>query len=385
MKDLGPGLPLRFDATLINPKPVGAIQSTGQFGPLNEKRPRDTAVMGTYTFRNADLGTLPGIGGILSSSGKYGGTLGRIEVDGQTDTPDFRIAISGHRVPLHTEFHAIVDGTDGDTYLQPVNARVLNSSFTANGKIVRLQTAHGHEVELNVVLGHARIEDLLQLGIKTEPPVMTGTIAMNASLSLPPGDVDIANRLNLQGNFHISAGHFTNEKIQGEIDSLSKRSQGPAGAEQGPAASNVASDLKGTFTLSDGVLAFSDLDFLVPGTHAGMTGKYSLNGDTFDFHGRIRLDAKLSQMMTGWRSILLKPVDPFFSKHGAGAEVPFKISGTREAPRLGLDFHHKDEHPKDERPNDDHPKQDRPKEDRPKDDRPKEARFSQAHGQTARQ
>src|SRR5205807_7220543 len=42
LKDIGPGLPLRFDATLVNPKPVGAIQSTGQFGPLNEKSPRDT-------------------------------------------------------------------------------------------------------------------------------------------------------------------------------------------------------------------------------------------------------------------------------------------------------------------------------------------------------
>jgi hypothetical protein len=33
MKDVGPGLPLRFDATLVNRKPVEDIQSTGQFGP----------------------------------------------------------------------------------------------------------------------------------------------------------------------------------------------------------------------------------------------------------------------------------------------------------------------------------------------------------------
>jgi ferritin-like metal-binding protein YciE len=38
--------------------------------------------------------------------------------------------------------------------------------------------------------------------------------------------------------------------------------------------------------------------------------------------------------------------DPFFYKHGAGTELPFKITGTREALRFGLDFHHKDEHPK---------------------------------------
>src|SRR6202162_1599737 len=200
MKAIGRGLPLRFDAMLINPKPVGAIQSTGQFGPLNEESPRDTAVMGNYSFTHADLGTLPGIGGILSSTGKYGGTLGRIEVEGQTDTPDFQIAVSGHRVPLHTDFHAIVDGTDGDTYLNPVKATVLHSSFTASGKIVRMKP-HGHDVELNVVLGYARIEDLLKLGVKTEPPIMTGAVEMKTKLSLPAGGEDIANRLKLALKF----------------------------------------------------------------------------------------------------------------------------------------------------------------------------------------
>ncbi|MFZ1142214.1 MAG: hypothetical protein WAN76_23800 [Candidatus Sulfotelmatobacter sp.] len=348
MKDVGPGQPLRFDATLINPKPVGGIQSTGQFGPLNEKSPRDTAVMGNYTFTNADLGTLPGIGGILSSTGKYGGTLGRIEVEGQTDTPDFQIVVSGHRVPLHTEFHAIVDGTDGDTYLDPVKATALHSTFTASGKVVRMNTPHGHDIELNVVLGHARIEDLLRLGVKTEPPIMTGMVAMKTKLSLPAGAGDIANRLKLEGNFHIPAAHFSNEKVQGRIDSLSMVSRGTHARAQGEAEPIVTSDVEGTFTLSQGVLAFSYLHFLVPGTHADMTGKYSLDGNTFDFHGLLRLDAKLSQMTTGWKSILLKPVDPFFHKHGAGTEIPFKISGTREAPRFGLDFHHKDDHSKED-------------------------------------
>ena len=74
-----------------------------------------------------------------------------------------------------------------------------------------------------------------------------------------------------------------------------------------------------------------------------MTGQYSLDGNKFDFHGSLRLDAKLSQMTTGWKSILLKPVDPFFHKHGAGAEVPFKINGTKDEPHFGLDLFHKEE------------------------------------------
>ena len=348
LKDIGPDLPLRFDATLVNPRPVGAIHSTGQFGPLNEKSPRESAVMGDYSFTHADLGTLPGIGGILSSTGRYRGTLGRIEVDGQTDTPDFQIAVSGHRVPLHTDFHAIVDGTDGDTYLDPVKATVLRSSFTARGKIVRIKNPPGHDVELEVVLGQARVEDLLNLGVKTDPPIMTGVIAMRTRLSLPASGEDIGKRLELEGNFHLPAAHFSNDKVQGRIDLLSLRSRGTNGVAKGQAEQAVTSDLKGTFTLSQGVLFFSYLHFQVPGTHAHMAGKYSLDGDTFDFHGLLRLNAKLSQMTTGWKSILLKPVDPFFHKDGAGAEIPFTISGTREAPRFGLDFHTKDQHLKED-------------------------------------
>jgi hypothetical protein len=348
LRDIGPGLPLRFDATLVNPKPVGAIHSTGQFGPLNEKSPRDSAVAGDYSFTHADLGTLPGIGGMLSSTGKYSGKLGRIEVDGQTDTPDFQIAVSGHRVPLHTDFHAIVDGTDGDTYLDPVKATVLHSSFTARGKIVRIKNPRGHDVELEVVLGRARVEDLLKLGVKTDPPIMTGVIAMRTKLSLPAGGEDVGKRLELEGDFHLPAAHFTNDKVQGRVDLLSLRSRGTSGVAKGQAEQAVTSDLKGTFILSHEVLFFSYLHFLVPGTHADMSGKYSLDGDTFDFHGLLRLNAKLSQMTTGWKSILLKPVDPFFHKDGAGAEIPFTISGTREAPRFGLDFHSKDQHLKED-------------------------------------
>ena len=46
-------------------------------------------------------------------------------------------------------------------------------------------------------------------------------------------------------------------------------------------------------------------------------------------------------MTTGWKSILLKPVDPFFSKDGAGTEVPVRITGTESEPHFGLDFGHK--------------------------------------------
>ena len=335
MSDVGPGQPLRFDATLVNPKPVGDIHSSGRFGPFNEQSPRDSAVEGDYSFTNADLGSIHGIAGILTSIGHYSGTLGRIEVAGKTDTPDFRLAVSGHPVPLHTEFHAIVDGTDGDTYLDPVRARFLRTSFMASGKIVRIEG--GHQIDLDVEMNQGAIGDLLRLGVRTEPPIMTGPVQLTTKLNISPGQQDIADRIRLAGTFQVPAGYFNNEKIQTRIDNLSLRGIGEPkliGKED----ANVATDLRGRFLLQDGVLSFSRLHFQVPGTHADMTGKYSLDGATFDFHGLLKTDAKLSQMTTGWKSVLLKAVDPFFHKHGAGAEIPFKITGTRSEPRFGLDF-----------------------------------------------
>jgi hypothetical protein len=341
MQDIGEGSPMRFEATLVNPKPVGDIQSSGLFGPLDENDPRDTPVQGDYSFSHADLSTIKGIGGMLSSTGKYEGTLSSIQVDGTTDTPDFRIARSGNAMPLHTDFHAIVDATNGDTQLKPVKAKLLDSFFTASGSVVRVRTPHGHDVQLDVTVEQAHVQDFLKLGVHTDPPVMTGPVQMKVKMSLPPGSEDVADRLKLAGNFHVSSAHFSNVKIQDRIDSLSLRTQGKPeevgkGEEQ-----NVPVDLQGVFTLKDGTLGFSSLHFLIPGTEVGLAGDYTLDGKVFDFHGQVRLKAKLSQMTTGWKSILLRPADRFFSKDGAGTELPIKITGTESEPHFGLDFRDK--------------------------------------------
>ena len=343
MTTIGPGSPLHFDANLTNPKPVGNVLSSGSFGPWQADNPRDTPVSGTYSFSHADLGTIKGIGGILSSTGKYAGVLDKIVVEGATDTPDFRMATSGRAVPLHTDFHAIVDGTSGDTYLQPVKARILTSWLTANGSVVRTTDPQGHHVELNVVIEKGKIEDLLKLAIHTDPPIMTGIVRLKTKFDLPPGEPDFANRLKLSGNFGMSRAQFTSDKIQGKIDALSRRSQGKPKLAQDNIPDNVRSGLTGTFVLDKGLISFSQLEFMVPGTRVNLTGTYSLDGKQFDFHGNVRMDAKLSQMVTGWKSILLKPADPFFSKNGAGTEIPVKITGTESAPHFGTDFGHKDD------------------------------------------
>ena len=61
-------------------------------------------------------------------------------------------------------------------------------------------------------------------------------------------------------------------------------------------------------------------------------------------YGEVRTHAKLSQMVSSWwKSLLLTPVDPFFAKHGAGVEVPVKVTGVNGDPKFGLDFGHNDD------------------------------------------
>lgn len=342
LNSVGDEQPMKFRATLVNPKPVGDITSAGYFGPFNAGSPGDSGVRGDYEFSHADLSTIKGIGGILSSKGQYSGTLNHIVVDGYTDTPDFRVAISGHPVPLHTQFHAIVDGTNGDTYLQPVDATFLHSHILARGDVVRAPDGKGHNISLDVVVDKARIEDLLRLGVRTWPPVMTGDARLRTTLKLPPGEIPVSQKLQLKGHFLVTDAHFSHAETQQKIDSLSMRAQGKPEEATDNLPDNVLSRMQGDFTLRDSKLTMTSLQYTVPGLAVNMDGVYSLDGNEFDFHGTARMDAHLSQMTTGWKSILLKPVDRFFAKHGAGTEVPIKVTGTRSEPKFGLDFGHKD-------------------------------------------
>ncbi|HTZ94857.1 MAG TPA: hypothetical protein VMB18_00570 [Terriglobales bacterium] len=341
MSRIGSNGPMHFEADLINPKPIGRIHSIGSFGPWQADSPRDTPVQGGYSFSQADLSTIKGIGGILSSTGSYAGTLDHIVVNGATDTPDFQIATAGRPLPLHTDFHAVVDGTTGDTYLRPVEARLLNSWIVATGSVVRTQSPPGHHVSLDVAIEKGRIEDLLKLAVRSSPPIMNGGIRLKTKFDLPPGEPDLANRLKLSGIFSVLDAHFSNPEVQNKIDALSRRSQGKLKQAKFEPSDDVNSDLNGTFRLNDALLSFSQLQFQVPGAQVDLTGNYDLNGRQFAFYGKARMDAKLSQMVGGWKSILLKPVDPFFHKNGAGTELPVKITGDGSQMHFSTDFHHR--------------------------------------------
>jgi hypothetical protein len=341
LTDIGVDKPFHYEAMLTNPKPTGLIHAVGSFGPWHGDQPRNTPIDGDYDFNHADLSTIKGIGGMLASTGHFSGLLGRIIVDGVTDTPDFFIDTGNHPMPLHTQFHAIVDGTTGDTTLDPVEARLLHSQFTARGTIMKVP-GKGHDIALDVDMPSARIEDMLQLAVKTVPPLMRGALTMHTQLHIAPGPERVAEKIELGGKFDIRTVTFTSAKTQDEIDSMSMRAQGKpeeahdAGSDH---QAEVSSEMKADFTVAHGMTTVHNLNYQIPGALVLLDGVYSLNGEVFEFKGHVRTEATASQMTTGWKSLLLKAVDPFLKKDGAGLEIPISISGTKSEPHFGLALH----------------------------------------------
>ncbi len=311
---------------------------TGLFGPWNIDEPGDTPVSGEYQFSNADFNPFPGIGGTLSSTGNYDGPLDSLDVNGQTDTPNFSIDPVGRGVHLHTDFSATVDGTDGDTFLHPVRALLGKSLIIANGSVVLVRAKQGHLITLDVIAPNARLEDILGLAMKSPKPPLTGFVKLRTRLVIPPSKEKAVDKLLLDGDFGASDARFTSDEVRKQLESLSRHGLGePANPDVGSA----VSDLKGHFHLENAKIIFTNLNFRVEGASILLDGSYQLHGGELDFHGQLKLQSKLSETMTGMKSVFLKPFDPFFKKGTSGAVLPIFIAGTRESPIFGVSVFHK--------------------------------------------
>ncbi|HEV8132317.1 MAG TPA: AsmA-like C-terminal region-containing protein [Acidobacteriota bacterium] len=337
LKSVGMDRPMNFVAELKNAKPPGAINSSGQFGPWREDDPGQTFVAGNYTFKDADLSVFNGIAGRLSSEGSYQGVLERIQVSGSTDTPDFRVVTSGNPVHLRTEFNSVVDGTSGDTLLDPVKASIGRSRLVARGGVTKVSGIAGKVVKLRVSVSEGHIEDLLRLAVKSQPPFLIGGIRFDTNFLLPPGEQEIPVRLRLDGNFDIRSGRFTNAGVREKLEEFSWRARGRPKDEE-EKRDRVMSNMAGRFLLKNGVMTLSNLSFGIPGALVKLDGTYGLPTEQLDFYGTLRMQAKVSQTVSGVKSIMLKVVDPFFTKPGAGTVLPIKISGKRDNPQYGLNF-----------------------------------------------
>jgi hypothetical protein len=332
LESTGKGTAMKYDAALTNATPPGEILSNGHLGPWVAYEPGDTPLDGQYNFAKADLGVFHGIAGILNSTGTFTGTLDSINARGQASVPDFQLKMSGNRVPLSTQFEALIDGTNGNTVLKPVVAKLGTTDFTTSGAIIKHEGNRFRTISLDVFMPKGNMKDLLRLAMKGTP-FMEGEIALKTKIDIPPLSGKVREKLRLAGNFEVTGGKFLQSKIQDKIDTLSRRGQGQPKNET---IDEVVSEMRGTFSLEDEVMTFETLSFGVPGADVDLAGSYTFDGP-LDFHGTLRLKARVSQTMSGIKRWILKPVDPFFAKNGAGTFLRIKVDGTAADPQFGRD------------------------------------------------
>jgi hypothetical protein len=358
------GEPMQFDAEIVNPRPNGIVQSSGSFGPWMGEDPGDSLVAGSFRMQNADLSVFHGIAGMINSQGRYAGTLHDLAVNGDAEVGDFRLTHFGNALPLRTKFSAHVNGTNGDTRLDGVDATLGNSHFTTRGEIVRviaedgavqaknLKPAaakreepksaerlklQGHRIDLNVNIDRGNMSDFLRLVSKQTQPLLTGDVTAQAKLLIPPGPEPVHLRMRLDGNFALDHARFTSEKIQDKVEDLSMRGQGRPDDVKSIDANSIRSSIEGEFHMARGVIGLPKLHYSVPGAQIELLGTYALDGP-LHFDGTARMQARVSQIVGGWKGFLLKPLDRVFEKDGAGALVPIRVRGTRQQPDFGVDL-----------------------------------------------
>lgn len=335
VRDVGFGLPMPFEATITNPVPRGLVHATGAFGPWLRENVVGSPLSGEYTFNDADLGTINGIGGTLQSTGRFSGTIQHIDVTGEARVPDFSLELGGKPLPLTTSFDAVVTGTDGTTVLSRVDAVLVDTHMRVEGAVLNLEGPGNHALEFGVTIDDGRIEDILSLIIDAAEPVMTGEVTVDARMTLPPGDTPVTERLGVEGRFGLAETRFTDRQVQDKMEELSRRSQGK---DEDDPMGRVLTNLRGQVRLARGVARLTGLTFRVPGARVALNGTYGLASGALDFRGTLRMEASVSDAVGGFKSIFLKPFNPIFRKEGSGAVVPIRIEGTRQEPKFGVEF-----------------------------------------------
>lgn len=334
LASVSPDHALEYRVRLHNPEPPGEIRSTGRFGPWKSGDLGRTPMSGSYSFQNADLGTFHGIAGLLSSDGRFGGTLEQTDVQGSTDVPNFEVKRAQHPVHLTTQFHVLVNGMTGDTSLQLVVASFLRTKVVSVGTVGGSRGRNGKTTSLDMTVREGRIQDLLRLFAREERPAMSGPASLRAHVTLPPGPRRFMQRVMLDGDFAIAGGHFSNPDRQAGVDKLSQRARG----EKSDPPADVASNIKGHVHLRNGTARVSGLSYEIPAASAVLNGTYNLLDEKVDLRGHLKMDAKLSDTSKGVKSFFLKVVDPLFKKKPSGSEIPVAITGTYKQPHFGIDI-----------------------------------------------
>lgn len=336
MEGVGGSGPIRYHLVAKTSTPSGKIESDGNFGPWDPHSPGATQVSGDYSYSDADLSGLVEISGHLNSRGKFSGKLGSMEVTGSASVAHFHVGHSSHDLPVVAQFAATVNGTTGDVVLDQVRTDLNRSRLFWQGTVQGDKAGQGKDVALEVTTDYARVEDLLDLVLSSPRPPMTGAVSIKGRVTVPPGDERFLKKIRFDGAVDITGARFTNPDAQQPLNRLSE-SAVPGGDWDGQNLPTAFSNIRGHVSGRNGIAALTNVRLTMDGSEALMQGSYDLIGEEVNLHGTLRTDGKVYSTAKGFKSILLRVVNPFFKHKAQETIVGFKITGKYPHPTIGLE------------------------------------------------
>jgi hypothetical protein len=321
IRNLRSGQPIGYVLDMQNAMPGGRIRAHGSFGPLTPSNLAGTPLSGDFSFAPVRLADLGNLRGNLSATGHFAGTLARIEAD------------------LAGTVAATIDGLNANIVLDRVQARTGSTVVQVAGAIAGSPKA----ADLLLTVARGRVEDLLRPFLSSRPPV-TGVVWLktHAHIAAAGNGAGFLDRLSLDGDFDVPAERLTDRPAEAALSSFSQRAQGarPDAIAGDLPGVDVLSSLAGEVTLRGGVFSSPRLTFRVPGAAADMKGTYRLQDGSVNMVGNLTMETDLSHVTTGFKSLLLKPLAPFFKRKDAGAVIPIAITGKPNQYKVGQNILH---------------------------------------------
>jgi hypothetical protein len=332
MRNVQRGQAVSYFLDMQNASPTGHIQASGHFGPLLPKNLGSTPVSGTFTFTSVQLAEIGKLHGKLSSEGHFSGPLSAAEVYATASTDDFAVA-GGRPAPVNGWVQCTVNALNGDVVLHRVEVITGETAVEAAGTVSG-PTKMPKTTELELTVTKGRAQDLLHPFLENRPPI-TGAVALSAHAHLAPQNdgAEFLERLRVDGGFSLPGERLTNRDREQTLTGFSQRAQGLKPTKTDPektgldAAADVISSLEGQVKIRDGVVSTKQLTFQMPGASADLNGSYDLRKGTVHLAGNLKMESDISHAATGLKSLLLRPLAPFFKKHHAGAVVPIAVTG----------------------------------------------------------
>jgi hypothetical protein len=328
------GQPLSFFARVLIPRPQGIVLANGSVGPFRTNDYGATPLSGSYSLQDADLSQVPGISGHASAIGRYSGTFSGIETFGQVAIPEFRAAYA-HRVRLDATYRVLVNGINGDVTIQDAEVKTGESLITASGSVV----GKPNKVNFTIATKDSRIHDLLKI-VEQDDPSVLGKVSFHAAVNLDSGPGKFLQRLGLKGKISLAQVSFAKPDTQHDMNAFAARVEKdpPGGSKTDPAL--VTATASSSTTFHEGMAYFPDAHVTFPGADAHLHGTFNLLDTRIHFTGKADFERDISRAATGWKSVMLKPLSPFFRHQNAGAIVSVAVTGTAKQPKITQDVLH---------------------------------------------